>query len=114
MLYLAIVSLFTTSESGSNPSDGFCILLSYFVHNVPDLCKEDLVVHISSFGCASLLCKPFWYSMCNEAELFSQLYSFDYIGSLVSAKARRGDKIKAHLLSHICLCDSLGADNQVV
>ena len=48
MLYLAIVSLFTTSESGSNPSDGFCILLRYFVHNVPDLCKEDLVVHIRS------------------------------------------------------------------
>jgi len=79
-----------------------------------DLCKEYLVVYLSSCGYASLLCKPFWYSMCNEAELFSQLYSFDYIGSLVSAKARRGDKIKAHLLSHICLCDSLGADNQVV
>ena len=61
-------------------------------------------------GYASLLSKPFWYSMCNEAELFSQLYSFDYIGSLVSAKARRGDKIKAHLLSHTCVCDSLGAD----
>ena len=74
------------------------------------MCKEDFRVHISSFGYASLLCKPFWYSMCNEAELFSQLYSFDYIGSLVSAKARRGDKIKAHLLSHTCVCDSLGAD----
>ena len=71
MLYLAIVSLFTTSESGANPSDGFCILwaLRHLMcvterysksgtgHRVQtghagsareaDLCKGDLRVHIS-------------------------------------------------------------------
>ena len=77
------------------------------------ICVKEIYV-CTLVGYASLLSKPFWYSMCNEAELFSQLYSFDYIGSLVSAKARRGDKIKAHLLSHTCVCDSLVADNQVV
>jgi len=66
MLYLAIVSLFTTSESGMDPSDGFCILCAQCsrfvdqkvrlytmfpicveerspVHNIHNVCTNELV-----------------------------------------------------------------------
>ena len=88
-------------------------LFSVRLYTMFPICVKEIYV-CTLVGDASLLSKPFWYSMCNEAELFSQLYSFDYIGSLVSAKARRGDKFKAHLLSHTCVCDSLSPDKKSV
>ena len=84
-------------------------LFSVRLYTMFPICVKEIYV-CTLVGDASLLSKPFWYAMCNEAELFSQLYSFDYIGSLVSAKARRGDEVKAYLLSYLYMCDSLSQD----
>jgi len=43
MLYLAIVSLFTTSESGMDPSDVFCIL-SVSTTSL-DVCKQNVSLY---------------------------------------------------------------------